>query len=297
MIDRRHFMIGTAALVAACAGAPVNGKNARAKTVPAPASDFAPILAGLGAGARFGVFALDTGGGRSLVHDQNSRFTMCSTFKLPLAAAILAEIEAGRMRLDEEIAFTRADLLGNSPRTEAAVERGRLSVEQLCAAIIEVSDNAAANLLIARIGGPAGLTAFVRRHGDAVTRFDRVEPALNLAAPGQDLDTTTPMAMAGLLRTLLTGDAVSPASRARLIGWMVGATTGLDRLRAGFPSGWRSGDKTGTANNFNNDLAIAIPAARPPILIASFIDAPAADHAGRNAAHAAVGRLVASAFG
>ena len=293
MIDRRNFLIGSAALIAACAEAPVIGNQ----VVPGEAPpDFAPILAALGAGARLGVHALDTGSGRSVGHDSDSRFTMCSTFKLPLAAAILAEVEAGRLRLDREIAFTRADMVNNSPRVEAGLARGRLTVEQLCAAIVEVSDNAAANLLIARIGGPAGLTTFVRRHGDTVTRFDRIEPALNRPVPGQDLDTTTPAAMAGLMRALLLGNAVRPASRARLIGWMEAATTGRDRLRAGAPAGWRTGDKTGTAGNFNNDLAIFMPPGRPPILIASFIDAPAADHADRNAAHAAVARLVAGAF-
>jgi beta-lactamase class A len=294
MIDRRNFLIGSAALIAACAEAPVIGNNGRAKQ--APQADFAPILAGLGAGARLGVCALDTGSGRSIAHDEASRFTMCSTFKLPLAAAILAEVEAGRLGLDREIPFTRADILNHSPRAEAALARGRLSVEQLCAAAVEVSDNAAANLLIARIGGPAGLTAFARRLGDATTRFDRIEPELNLPSPGQDLDTTTPAAMVGLLRAMLLGDALNAASRARLIGWMEAATTGRDRLRAGLPAGWRAGDKTGTAGNFNNDLAIAFPPGRPPVLIASFVDAPAADHAGRNAAHAAVGRLVARAF-
>ena len=187
-------------------------------------------------------------------------------------------------------------MVNNSPRVEAGLERGRLSVEQLCAAIVEVSDNAGANLLIARIGGPGGLTAFARRHGDATTRFDRIEPALNHHRPGEMLDTTTPAAMAGLMRALLLGDALTPASRARLIGWMEHASTGRDRLRAGFPAGWRAGDKTGTAGNFNNDLAIAWPPGRPPVLIASFIDAPAADHAGRNAAHAAVARQVAATF-
>lgn len=295
MIDRRVFLIGTAALATACAEAPVIGNGGAAKQASPP--DFTPVLAGLGAGARLGVSAIDTGSGRTIAHDANSRFTMCSTFKLPLAAAILAEVEAGRLRLDREIPFTRADMVNNSPRVEAALARGRLTVEQLCAAIVEVSDNAGANLLIALIGGPPGLTAFARRHGDATTRFDRIEPALNRPAPGQDLDTTTPAAMTGLLRALLLGNALNAASRARLIGWMASATTGLDRLRGGTPAGWRAGDKTGTAGNFNNDLAIFMPPGRAPILISSFIEAPATDHPGRNAAHAAVARLALASFG
>jgi beta-lactamase class A len=294
MIDRRTFLIGSAAFAAACAEAPVVSQNSQR---PAAAPDFAPILAHLGAGARLGVFAIDTGSGRTTGHDEHSRFAMCSTFKAPLAGMVLAEVEAGRMRLADMLPVSRADLVNNSPRAEAALARGQMSVEEACAAIVEVSDNAAANLLLARLGGPAGLTAFARRCGDTITRLDRIEPHMNRVEQGDERDSTSPAAMAGLMRALLTGDVLGPSARARLTSWMEGATTGLDRLRAGLPVGWRAGDKTGTAGNFNNDIVVAWTPTRAPILITSYIDAPASDHAGRNAGHAAVARLIFSALG
>ena len=116
----------------------------------------------------------------------------------------------------------------------ANLSRGRLSVEQLCAAIVEVSDNSAANLLLRRLGGPAGLTAFIRRSGDRVTRLDRYEEELNTNLPGDARDTTTPAAMLGLMQALLLGDVLTAPSRARLIGWMEGATTGLGACAPGF---------------------------------------------------------------
>lgn len=295
MIDRRTFMIGTAAL-AACAGAPVASRDVQAET-RVDDVDFSPILARLGVGARLGFFAVETGSGRTMGHDENSRFAMCSTFKAPLAAMVLAEVDRGGLALADTMPVARADLVNHSPAVEAALARGRMSVAELCAAIVQVSDNAAANLLLARLGGPAGFTAFVRRCGDAVTRLDRIEPEMNRVGPGDPRDTTSAAAMAGLMRTLLVGDVLAPASRARLAGWMEGATTGLNRLRGGLPASWRAGDKTGTAGNFNNDVAIAWPPGRPPLLIASYIDAPASDNAGRNAAHAAVARLVTVALG
>lgn len=296
MIDRRTFLIGTAALAAACSEAPVIGNDAQAGRV-ASQPDFAPILAALGANARLGVFAVDTRNGRTIGHDENSRFAMCSTFKAPLAGMVLAEIDARRKRLANTLPVSRADLVGHSPAVEAALGRGRMSLEELCAATVQVSDNAAANLLLNQLGGPAGFTAFVRRCGDTVTRLDRMEPEMNRVGPGDERDTTSAAAMAGLMRTLLLGDVLTPASRARLIGWMEGATTGLHRLRAGLPAGWRAGDKTGTAGSHSNDVAIAWPPGRPPIMIACYIDAPASDNAGRNATHVAVARLVAEALG
>jgi beta-lactamase class A len=289
MIGRRLFMFGTAALAAACMGYPNESRRARV--------DFRALRDTLGPGGRLGVAALDVSSGRLLVHDEHGRYAMASTFKAALAAAILAEIDRGALSLDQEIQFGRSDLVTYAPVVEAHLARGRLPLERLCAAIVEVSDNAAANLLLARIGGPAGLTAFIRRCGDPVTRLDRNELALNSNLPGDPRDTTAPAAMVGLLRTLLLGNVLTAASRTRLIGWMEGSTTGRERLRAGLPAGWRVGDKTGTgANGAHNDVAIAWPPRRGPVLIACYQSGGNADAAIRNAVHAAVARAVASAF-
>ena len=289
MIDRRRFLAGATLLATGCSAPPTASEQSR--------TSLELLRAELGQRARLGVAALDTGSGRTLRFDADSRYAMCSTFKLPLAAAILAEVEAGRLHLSDDIAFERADLLDHAPVVRAHLARGRLSVERLCAAIVEVSDNSAANLLLRRIGGPAALTAFIRRSGDRTTRLDRYEEELNTNLPGDPRDTTTPAAMLGLMQELLLGNVLRPASRAKLTGWMEGATTGLRRLRAGLPPGWRAGDKTGNgANGAANDIAIAWPPERPPILIASYISGAEVDDAARHAAHAAVGRVVAGAF-
>jgi beta-lactamase class A len=289
MIGRRSFVLGAGLLATGCAGYPDERRRAQA--------DLRGLQQSLGPGGRLGVAALESGSGRWLLHDENSRYAMASTFKLALAGAILAEVEQGRLALDREIAFSRADLVPYAPVIEANLERGRLPVERLCAAIVEVSDNAAANLLLARIGGPPGLTAFIRRCGDPVTRLDRTETALNSNLPGDPRDTTTPLAMAGLMRALLLGEALGAASRARLARWMEGASTGRARLRAGLPSGWRAGDKTGNgANGAANDLAIAWPPGRPPILIACYQSGGTVETPARDLVHQHVARAVAAAF-
>ena len=288
MIDRRTFLAG-ALLAAGCRGG--GRESAQAQ------GSFELLRAELGQRARLGVAALDIGSGRTIGFDADSRYAMCSTFKLPLVAAILDEVEKGALSLADEIEFGAADLLDYAPVVRAHRRRGRLAVERLCAAIIEVSDNSAANLLLRRIGGPRGLTAFIRRCGDTVTRLDRLEPELNTNLPGDPRDTTTPAAMLGLMRTLLLGDLLIPASRRRLAGWMERSTTGRRRLRAGLPPGWRAGDKTGTgANGASNDIAFVRPPGRPPILIASYLSAREVDDAARDRAHANVARIVAGAF-
>jgi beta-lactamase class A len=288
MLDRRGVLYGIA-------GLPLSGWFTSRDTGGVREA-LAVQQARLGPGGRLGVAAW-AGGEARIELDANSRYAMCSTFKLPLAAAMLAGAELERWALTEEIAFGEDDLLDYAPVTRANVGEGRMTIEALCAAILEVSDNTAANLLLAKLGGPAALTEFIRRCADRVTRLDRNEPGLNANTPGDPRDTTTPAAMLGLANTLLFGEVLSPAARRRLMVWMARSTTGRERLRAGFPSGWQAGDKTGTgANGAANDVAFALRPGRPPLLVACYMSGGDADAETRTRVHAEVGRIVARAF-
>ncbi|CAN5468269.1 class A beta-lactamase BOR-1 [soil metagenome] len=277
---------GAGLLIAGCAGA---------GPIPDTFSEFEAVRAQIG--GRLGICVIDTASGHRISFDARSRYAMCSTFKLPLVGAVLAAVDRGELALDRLVQFADADILEYAPIVGKARDHA-LSVEQLCAAAVTLSDNSAANLLLPLIGGPAGLTAFARGQGDAVFRLDRTEPTLNANIPGDPRDTTTPTAMAKLTVKLLTGRTLSPASRARLIGWMVASPTGAKRLRAGLPSAWKAGDKTGTSGQGAvNDVAIAWPTGRAPIVIVCFADAPGAAAEALEGAHRSVARLVATRFG
>lgn len=171
-----------------------------------------------------------------------------------------------------------------------------MSIGALCEAAVTLSDNTAGNLLLDSVGGPAGLTAWLRRLGDDVTRLDRRETALNEALPGDARDTTTPEAMLGLMQALLLGEALSATGRTQLQDWLVGCRTGDRRLRAGVPPGWRVGDKTGSGERGTaNDIGILWPPGRPPILVAAYSTGSAAPEETRSAVLAEVGRIAASA--
>ncbi|RYZ07782.1 MAG: class A beta-lactamase [Myxococcales bacterium] len=221
---------------------------------------------------RLGVAAVDAGTGWRIGRREGERFPLCSTFKLPLVAAVLRRVDAGQESLSRVIPYDAGALLEYAPVTREHVAQGGLSVEQLCEASVSLSDNTAANLLLETLGGPAGLTAFFRSLGDETSRLDRNEPTLNTALPADERDTTTPAAMVALLsRILVASSTLSDASRARLVDWLVRSPTGRTRLRAGLPRGWRAGDKTGTGENgATNDVAIAWPPGRAPLLICAY---------------------------
>jgi beta-lactamase class A len=273
----------------AVGGALVLGLPARAQTV----AGWRKLKALEAGGARIGVAAIDTGGGAGLFWREGERFLMCSTFKLSLAAAVLAKADSGAESLDRMVHYSPADLLDVSPATTRNVGQGMRIGDVFEAAVI-YSDNTAAALLLSSIGGPGGMTAFWRGIGDTTSRLDRGEPALNV--PDGDKDTTTPVATLANLKTLLLDDALKPASRERLKGWLAANTTGDAMLRAGLPAGWAVGDKTGRwlgragRDGATNDIAIVTPPGRPPLLAVAYTGG------GDPALLAAIGRVIGETF-
>jgi beta-lactamase class A len=247
-------------------------------------------------GGRLGVAVLDTGSGALTGHRTDERFPMCSTFKALAAAAILTKVDAGKEQLNRRILVEQKDILAYAPVTKQHVGQ-EMSVAELCDAMVTLSDNSAANILLASMGGPSSITMLARSLGDEITRLDRIEPDLNEATPGDARDTTTPAAMAKNLKALATGNALSVASRDQLIAWLVACKTGDAKLRAGLPKSWRVGDKTGAGNHgSSNDVAVIWPDGRPPVIVTSYLTETAAPDDKRNATHAAVGRAVATAI-
>ncbi|MFM0056345.1 class A beta-lactamase [Paraburkholderia phytofirmans] len=252
-------------------------------------------------GGRLGVSIVDTTSGLHAGLRTDERFPMCSTFKLLVAGAVLARTDRGEEDLQRRVVFSQSDVVSNSPATSKHTReltgKAGMSIAELCKAAITLSDNTAANLLLATFGGPAGLTAFARSLGDGVTRLDRIEPTLNEGTPGDLRDTTTPNAMLGNLRELLLGERLSSSSRAQLLAWLAANETGGARIRAKLPKDWGVGDKTGTGDHGTaNDVAILWPPGRGPVLVTVYLTETDGDAARSNAAIADVGALVVASI-
>lgn len=293
MIKRRTLLAAALALpAAACAS-----QQPPSQTAPPPIPQSRPAgpsrIAELESrfDARIGVYAVDTGSGQELAHRADERFAMCSTFKGLAAAAVLDRFPPSH--LDERIRYRAADIVANSPVAEKHVDTG-MTIREVCDAAIRYSDNTAGNLLLDDLGGPGAITAFARSLGDDVTRLDRRETELNSAVPGDERDTTSPRALASCYRGLVLGSRLDEADRGLLTGWLVANTTGGTRIRAGLPSDWRVGDKTGGGSYGTiNDVAVVWPPGGAPIVMAVLTSKAAADAKGDNAALAQAAAVVA----
>lgn len=274
--DRRSVLTGLGALALGGCSEPT-GSEATPRVQPArPSAEIGAIdLSALEArnGGRLGFVAIDTRTGRSCGWRGSERFVYCSTFKTYLAAATLVRIQDGQESLDRLIPVTAADMVSHAPVTGPATGSS-LSVERLMQAIVEVSDNPAANLLLKAGGGIEAMQAFYRRLGDDSTRVDRFEPEMNRL--DGDRDTTLPARSAVNLQRLFVSldSPLSADSQARLLGWMFSSPTGTDRIKAGVPAGWRVAHKTGTGGyGPTNDIGLLYPPSGRPVIVTAYYHA------------------------
>ena len=249
-------------------------------------------------GGRLGLAALDTATGRRVGWRADERFVYCSTFKMFLAAAILVRIQDGHETLDRLIPVTAADMINHAPVTEPAIGSS-LSVDRLMQAVVEVSDNPAANLLLKAGGGLEAMRAFYRTLGDDSTRVDRFEPEMNRL--DGDRDTILPARSVSNLQRLFQ-DPASPltaSSQDRLLGWMANAPFGSGRIKAGVPAGWRVAHKTGTGGyGPTNDIGLLYPPTGQPVIVAAYYHGtPTTSGAANDAVIAEATRLALAALG
>jgi beta-lactamase class A len=184
----------------------------------------------------YGIAALDLQTGETVSFNGQRAFPMASTMKIAVAAVFLSEVDAGRRSLDDTI--------------------GNVTARTLMDSMLVHSNNRATDLLLAALGGPGVVDSWLRSHRLSGMRVDRT--IAQLLSDRRDLrdyrDSSTPVAMLGLLRLIDSGDALTPQSRALLLDMMRRCATGSNRIRGLLPPGATVEHKTGTLNGYTGDV-------------------------------------------
>ena len=283
-LGRRDLLVAGAALgLAGCGqGQPLTGSRTPRLDMKRLDSEIAVLAARAAPGALgFGLMNLESG--EFWVRLGDRTFPMQSVFKLPLGAAALSEVDAGRLSLAETLTLT-ADKLSPSwsPIADAWPGRTTYTAGELLVAAVSDSDNTAADLLMKRIGGPGAVTAWLQGKDIQEVRVDRYErevqpdvygmasfrPAWKGSAAfdaaratvppdkrraamraymADPRDSATPRGMLGFLRRLDNGDLLPSASARRLLTIMRNSPRGADRLKAGLPTRTNFAHKIGTS--------------------------------------------------
>jgi beta-lactamase class A len=236
-------------------------------------------------GGTLGVSAINLGTGERVRFNADQSFPMASTFKVPVAIRVLADVQRGALRLDEKIVVDAGNLSPGSGELEAAEGAGRAAtVAELLELMLRNSDNTATDHLLARVGGPKAVTAHV--HAMGITPLEVNRPAAQLVAdawgfklPPAGTRTRQNLrraqgavpadkraaaarafladAMAAVLEQLRRGKALDPGSTRLLLGHMENCRTGPKRLKGEMPRGVAVAHKTGTLTRIaTNDVGI-----------------------------------------
>ncbi len=276
------FAFAALALAACGSGSPQRAPETPPLNLPQLTTEVSAIAERARPGV-LGVGLMNLESGETWDFNGERRFPMQSVFKAPLGAAVLAEVDAGRLKLDDTLTLAEEDLSPPlSPIADAYPGRRDYTVSELLTAATGASDNTAADVLMKRIGGPGAVTAWLvgkkvdeirvdryerQLQPDSVgmasfrpawkgsqaymAAFNSVPPAARRKAVAAYLsdpqDTATPRGALTFLDKLDDGELLAPASRALLLQIMTQTTTGQDRLKAGFPPGSSLAHKTGTA--------------------------------------------------
>jgi beta-lactamase class A len=222
--------------------------------------------------------------GESVSLNGNQRFPMQSVYKLPIAMAVLNQVDQGNLKPDQRIRIEASDIVQGSQVLDENSQGKEFILSELLQYMVSRSDNTACDVLLRLIGEPQRVTEYLSSLGinDIVVANTEKELAQDPAV--QYRNSATPDAAVVLLRTLYEGRGLSKSSQALLLQWMTETQTGLKRIKGLLPEGTVVAHKTGTSSTVNgvtaatNDVGLVALPSGQHLAIAVFVsDSQATD--------------------
>jgi beta-lactamase class A len=258
----------------AAAGVPA----AASTPVPRPGGEDAGLAARLKeicgrAGGRCGVAVTHVETGRGAAVGGDTPLPLYSVFKLPLAVAVLKEVEAGRLSLDQKVRVEPGETVPGAEENTALWRKpSERPLRELLEFSIARSDNTSTDKMLELVGGPEAVTRRLRALG-----LDNIEVRATVKEflKSEDAHPNTGAAadLARLLVLLRKGEVLAPPQLEVLLGFMGRTVTGDRRLRAGVPAGTPVADKTGSGPSTTNDVGIVtLPGDRGHVALAVLLD-------------------------
>ena len=244
------------------------------------------------AGGEFGAAVIHVESGRGAEAGGAKPLALYSVFKLPLAVAVLKDVEEGRLSLEQKVRVEPADV---SPGVKANTELWSKTVERTLREMLELSlvrsDNTSSDQMLKLVGGPAAVNIRMRALG--LEGIDVRSSVREFLARGGRQNTGTATDLARLLALLQKGEALGAEQTALLLELLGRAQTGERRLRAGVPAGTPVAEKTGTGapGTSTNDVGlVTLPGDAGHLAVAVLVSGSKLSHAEQEKAIADVAR-------
>lgn len=170
-------------------------------------------------GLTAGVYLVDQDNGNYIDIGGAAALQAASTIKVPVLVAFLQDVDAGKIRLDEELPMLESDVAEGSGEFQYQAVGTKWTALETARQMIVISDNSATNMLIRRMGGAQALNQRFRSWGLTATVINN--PLADLAGT----NTTSAKDLTTLLTAVTQGKLLSLRSRDRLMEIMQGTVT------------------------------------------------------------------------
>lgn len=234
---------------------------------------------------RVGVAAVLLETGDSVSIDPVGHFPMQSVYKLPIGMAVMKQVDAGKIQLDQKVRISKEEFIGrthHTPIRDLYPDGIELSVSDLMGWMLKESDGTASDMLMALAGGPSVIQAYLSELKITDMIVLDTEKTFSQDSSAQYRNWATPEASVALLRALQERRGLSESSQALLLKLMIESSPGRKRLRGLLPAGTVVAHKTGTSGTekgvtaATNDIGIiTLPNGRHVAIAVFVADSPA----------------------
>lgn len=294
----KYFFLVFALFLTACGGGAEPGQQIAGGT-PAPVVNRTPATRqapdaqleqqfaeiAKAAGGKVGVAALVLETGQNASLNANEKFAMQSVYKLPISMAIMSQVDAGRLKSDQEVEVKKEDFVspGQASLLRDNFPNGRkIELWHLIEYAIAQSDGTASDVLMKTAGGAGEVQKYVDGLGVKDMSIKNTEKEFAKDWKVQYENNSTPNAAIALLTELKSGASMDRERSKLIMDFMNESAPGPNRLRGQLPENAYVAHKTGTSGSRNgitaatNDIGIVNLPNGNYLLIAVFVgDSPA----------------------
>ncbi len=314
----KNGLIIFALFMSACGGAATNQNTAANTAAPSATPAFAAKQApdtelekqfaeiAKEAKGKVGVAAVvfETGENASL--NSSERFPMQSVYKLPIAMAILKQVDQGKLSMDQQVDITKEDFVSPGQRSlirDNNPNGTKMKLWQVVEAAVSESDGTASDVLLRVAGGAGEVQKYVGELGITDMSIKNTEKEFAKDAKLQYDNSSTPTAAMALLTELKEARSI-PVEKISLIrDFMNESPTGPNRLRGLLPENTYVAHKTGTSGTDNgvtaatNDIGIILLPNGKYMAVAVFVSDSPADEKTRDAVIAKIAKAAWDKWG
>jgi len=181
----------------------------------------------------YGLYIKDVGSGKEFKYNDTTEFYSASLYKVPIAAAVLKEVEAGKLKLDDTATYLPYDYASGTGVIGTYSHGIQLKISDILSELLKNSDNTAQNILLRTLS------------------YKNVQDTFNAVVPDKNTSTfyrynlSTPGEISYVFEKLYFGDYLGTENKKYLSDLMIN-TSFEDRISAYLTDGLIFSHKIGS---------------------------------------------------